>query len=149
MKLHGSVRQPCRVPLRAQAKTFLCCNVINMLGNLWLASFAIGSIAVFLLMTMFAYIAQLDKLPPKAYAPLCPCGRRLHGALPVFIKTACRSCCREQSPVFTGSAALFRTLLRALNMAWPCGPSCTFLGVLDFIWDCTSQVTVDPNDCQG
>lgn len=48
----------------------MCCSLINMLGNLWLASFAIGSIAVFLLMTMFAYIAQLDKLPPRACAPI-------------------------------------------------------------------------------
>ena len=56
----------------AQAKSFLCCDGVNMLGNLWAAQFAAVTVAAFLLVCMFAYIGKLDALPPKACVPFFP-----------------------------------------------------------------------------
>ncbi|BDA48981.1 hypothetical protein COCOBI_13-0910 [Coccomyxa sp. Obi] len=60
-------------PLYIQAKTFLCCSGVNMMGDLWVSMFASGSISVILLIFMFVYISNLDKLPPRA---CCGCTMR-------------------------------------------------------------------------
>ena len=50
----------------AQAKAFVCCNGVNMLGDLWVASFATDLIALVLLPCMLAFLGKLDALPPRA-----------------------------------------------------------------------------------
>ncbi|CAL8463863.1 g3398 [Coccomyxa elongata] len=60
-------------PLYIQAKSFLCCSGVNMMGNLWVSMFASGSISIILLIFMLVYIGNLDKLPPRA---CCGCTMR-------------------------------------------------------------------------
>jgi len=49
-----------------QAKSFVCCSGVNMMGNLWVSMFASGSLSIILLIFLFFYISSLDQLPPKA-----------------------------------------------------------------------------------
>lgn len=81
---HVSAKAECACALcAAQAKSFLCCDGVNMFGNLWVAQFAAVCIAVLLLICIFAYIGKLDVLPPRA------CASCLMHPLP--------SCCRMPS----------------------------------------------------
>ena len=48
-----------------QVKTYACCSGVNMLGNLWVAMFAAGCLSIVLLLFMFIFIRDLDRLPPK------------------------------------------------------------------------------------
>jgi hypothetical protein len=48
-----------------QVKAFVCCSGVNMLGDLWAAMFAAGSLSIILLLFMFVYIRDLDRLPEK------------------------------------------------------------------------------------
>ena len=50
-----------------QVKTFACCSGVNMLGNLWAAMFSAGSLSVILLLFVFVFIRDLDRLPAKGY----------------------------------------------------------------------------------
>jgi len=57
----SSVRLECLM----QVKTFACCSGGNMLGNLWAAMFSAGCLSIILLLFMFVYIRDLDRLPAK------------------------------------------------------------------------------------
>lgn len=48
-----------------QVKTYVCCSGVNMLGNLWAAMFSTCALSIVLLLFMFIYIRDLDRLPPK------------------------------------------------------------------------------------
>jgi len=48
-----------------QVKTFACCSGVNMLGNLWAAMFSACCLSIILLLFMFVYIRDLDRLPAK------------------------------------------------------------------------------------
>ncbi|KAK9815948.1 hypothetical protein WJX72_012476 [[Myrmecia] bisecta] len=60
-------------PIYIQAKTLVCCDAIDMLGNLWMCMFATAVLATILILTMFTYIRTLDRLPDKA---CCGCTTR-------------------------------------------------------------------------
>jgi hypothetical protein len=51
--------------LYAQAKTFVCCTGVDMMGDLWVSMFASSSISIFLLLALFIYIRALDVLPSR------------------------------------------------------------------------------------
>ena len=62
-----------------QVKTFACCSGVNMLGNLWAAMFSAGSLSVILLLFVFVFLRDLDRLPAKGYLPaLLPRTLTLH-----------------------------------------------------------------------
>ncbi len=46
-----------------QVKTLVCCDTVDMLGDLWVSMFSAGSIAVVLAIVAMAYIGRLDSLP--------------------------------------------------------------------------------------
>jgi len=46
-----------------QVKTLVCCDTVDMLGDLWVSMFSAGSIAVVLAVVAMAYIGKLDSLP--------------------------------------------------------------------------------------
>ena len=46
---------------------FACCSGVNMLGNLWAAMFSAGSLSVVLLLFVFVFLRDLDRLPAKGY----------------------------------------------------------------------------------
>ncbi|CAL5222903.1 g5332, partial [Coccomyxa viridis] len=60
-------------PFYIQVKTYVCCSGVNMLGNLWAAMFSTCALSIVLLLFMFIYIRDLDRLPPKG---CCGCSRR-------------------------------------------------------------------------
>ena len=55
-------------------KTFACCSGVNMLGNLWAAMFSAGSFSVILLLFVFVFLRDLDRLPAKGYLPALSAG---------------------------------------------------------------------------
>lgn len=48
-----------------QVKALVCCDTVDMLGDLWVSMFSAGSVAVVLLIVTFAYIGKLDSLPRR------------------------------------------------------------------------------------
>ena len=54
-----------------QIKALVCCDTVDMLGDLWVSMFSAGSVAVVLLIVTFAYIGKLDRLPRRRCTPFC------------------------------------------------------------------------------
>ena len=52
-------------PLYLGAKQLACCDVVDLVGNLWMSMFMAGWFAVVLVGAMFCYIRRLDELPRK------------------------------------------------------------------------------------
>ena len=52
-------------PLYLGAKQLACCDVVDLVGNLWLSMFMAGWFSVVLVVAMFCYIRRLDELPRK------------------------------------------------------------------------------------
>ena len=52
-------------PLYLGAKTLACCDVVDLVGNLWMSMFMAGWFSVVLVGAMFCYIRRLDELPRK------------------------------------------------------------------------------------
>lgn len=52
-------------PLYLSTKELACCNVVDVVGNLWLAMFMAGWFAAALMVAMMCYIRRLDELPKK------------------------------------------------------------------------------------
>ena len=44
-------------------KGLLCCDTVDMLGDLWVSMFSAGSVAVVLIIVAFCYVGKLDCLP--------------------------------------------------------------------------------------
>ncbi|KAL3142107.1 hypothetical protein ABBQ32_004725 [Trebouxia sp. C0010 RCD-2024] len=60
-------------PLYLSTKELACCNVVDVVGNLWLAMFMAGWFAAALMVAMMCYIRRLDELPKKR---CCGCALR-------------------------------------------------------------------------
>lgn len=52
-------------PLYLSTKQLACCDVVDVVGNLWLAMFMAGWFAAALMLAMMCYIRRLDELPSK------------------------------------------------------------------------------------
>lgn len=52
-------------PLYLSTKELVCCDVVDVVGNLWLAMFMAGWFAAALVLAMMCYIRRLDELPRK------------------------------------------------------------------------------------
>lgn len=52
-------------PIYLGAKQLACCDVVDLVGNLWLSMFMAGWFSVVLAVAMFCYIRRLDELPRK------------------------------------------------------------------------------------
>lgn len=52
-------------PIYLGAKQLACCDVVDLVGNLWLSMFMAGWFSVVLAGAMFCYIRRLDELPRK------------------------------------------------------------------------------------
>ncbi|KAL3153203.1 hypothetical protein ABBQ38_011953 [Trebouxia sp. C0009 RCD-2024] len=60
-------------PLYLSTKELACCDVVDVVGNLWLAMFMAGWFAAALTIAMMCYIRRLDELPKKR---CCGCALR-------------------------------------------------------------------------
>ena len=54
-------------PLYLSTKKLACCDVVDTVGNLWLAMFMAGWFAAALMVAMMCYIRRLDELPKKRW----------------------------------------------------------------------------------
>lgn len=52
-------------PLYLSTKELACCDVVDVVGNLWLAMFMAGWFSAALMVAMMCYIRRLDELPSK------------------------------------------------------------------------------------
>lgn len=52
-------------PLYVSTKELACCDVVDVVGNLWLAMFIAGWFSAALIVAMICYIRRLDELPSK------------------------------------------------------------------------------------
>ena len=52
-------------PLYLSTKELACCDVVDVVGNLWLAMFMAGWFSAALMVAMNCYIRRLDELPSK------------------------------------------------------------------------------------
>lgn len=54
-------------PLYLTTKELACCDVVDVVGNLWLAMFMAGWFGAALVVAMICYIRRLDELPSKRW----------------------------------------------------------------------------------
>ncbi|KAL0048626.1 hypothetical protein WJX82_007262 [Trebouxia sp. C0006] len=71
--VHGLVEFQNVHPIYLGAKQLACCDVVDLVGNLWLSMFMAGWFSVVLVVAMFCYIRRLDELPRKR---CCGCAFR-------------------------------------------------------------------------